>query len=250
MRAEAQRYRERLFDVLTEHDEQDRLTSTLLEGGQPTAENVRAALREQTIKEYIHPVLSGSGREHIGIQPLLDAICWYLPCPLDRPPVRGTNPKKKDKEETRKPDPNEPLAALVFKIVAGSHGELFYVRIYSGTLKANSRPYNATRDIKEFASKLYHTDGDPSDRNEVAAGYAGDIVAVIGMKQAITGDTICDINHPILLERITFAQGVVSKSIEPQSSADKQKLIDAAERLEAARTRPSTARWTPRPDRP
>ncbi len=226
LRDEARRYRERLFDVLTEHDEQDRLTSTLLEGGEPAVENVRAAIREQTLKEHIHPVLCGSGREHMGVQPLLDAICWYLPCPLDRPPVKGTNPKKKDKEETRKPDPKEPLAALVFKIVAGSHGELFYVRVYSGILKANSRPYNATRDVKEFASKLYHTDGDPSDRNEASAGYAGDIVAVIGMKEAVTGDTICDINNPILLERITFAQGVVSKSIEPQSSADKQKLTD------------------------
>ncbi|HKI37834.1 MAG TPA: elongation factor G [Gemmataceae bacterium] len=224
---EARRYRERLFDVLTEHDEQDRLTSTLLEGGQPPAENVRAALREQTLKEYIHPVLCGSGREHIGIQPLLDAICWYLPCPLDRPPVTGTNPKKKDKEEKRKPDPKEPLAALVFKIVAGAHGDLFYLRVYSGILKANSRPYNATRDLKEFASKLYHTHADPRDRTEVPAGYAGDIVAIIGMKEAITGDTICDINHPILLETITFAQGVVSKSIEPQSSADKQKLLDS-----------------------
>jgi elongation factor G len=226
LRDEARRYRERLFDVLTEHDEQDRLTTTLLEGGQPPAENVRAALREQTLKEYIHPVLCGSGREHIGIQPLLDAICWYLPCPLDRPPVTGTNPKKKDKEEKRSPDPKEPLAALVFKIVAGSHGDLFYVRVYSGILKANSRPYNATRDVKEFASKLYHTHADPRDRTEVPAGYAGDIVAVIGMKEAVTGDTICDINHPILLEPITFAQGVVSKSIEPQSSADKQKLLD------------------------
>jgi elongation factor G len=227
LRDEARRYRERLFDVLTEHDEQDRLTSTLLEGKEPPVENVRAAIREQTLKEHIHPVLCGSGREHIGIQPLLDAICWYLPCPLDRPPVKGTNPKKKDKEETRKPDSKEPLAALVFKIVAGSHGDLFYVRVYSGILKANSRPYNATRELKEFASKLYHTHADPTDRTEVAGGYAGDIVAVIGMKEAVTGDTICDINNPILLERITFAQGVVSKSIEPQSSADKQKLTDA-----------------------
>ena len=87
-------------------------------------------------------MLCGSGREHIGIQPLLDAVCWYLPSPLDRPPVAGTNPKKKDKEEKRKPDPKEPFCGLVFKIVADTHGELFYVRIYSGTLKANSRPYN------------------------------------------------------------------------------------------------------------
>ncbi len=245
LRDEVQRYRERLFDVLTEHDEHDRLTSTLLEGGQPSAENIRAALREQTLKQQIHPVLCGSGREHIGIQPLLDAICWYLPCPLDRPPVVGTNPKKNDKEENRKPDPSEPLCGLVFKIVAGAHGELFYVRVYSGLLKANSRPYNATRDLKEFASKLYHTHADPTDRTEVAAGYAGDIVAVIGMKEAITGDTICDLNHPIVLEPIQFAQGVVSQSIEPESSADKQKLTDS---LNVLRREDPTFDWKVDPE--
>jgi elongation factor G len=245
LRAEAQRYRERLFDVLTEHDEQDRLTSTLLEGGQPAAENIRAALREQTLKQHIHPVLCGSGREHIGIQPLLDAICWYLPCPLDRPPVSGINPRKKDKEEKRKPEPKEPLAALVFKIVAGPHGDLFYVRVYSGILKANSRPYNATRDLKEFASKLYHTHADPTDRREVPEAPAGDIVAVVGMKEAITGDTICDITHPILLEPIQFAQGVVSQSIEPESSADKQKLTDA---LNSLRREDPTFDWKVDPE--
>jgi len=245
LRDQARRYRERLFDVLTEHDEHDRLTSTLLEGGQPSAVQVRAALREQTLKQQIQPVLCGSGREHIGIQPLLDAICWYLPCPLDRPPVTGTNPKKNDREEQRKPDPNEPLSSLVFKIVAGAHGELFYVRVYSGILKANSRPYNATRELKEFASKLYHTHADPTDRTEVAAGYAGDIVAVIGMKEAITGDTICDINHPILLEPIQFAQGVVSQSIEPESSADKQKLTDA---LNVLRREDPTFDWKVDPE--
>jgi elongation factor G len=228
---QVRRYRERLFDVLTEHDEQDRLTSTLLEGREVPAENIRAAVRDQTLRQLIQPVLCGSGREHIGIQPLLDAITWYLPNPLDRPPVVGANPKKKDKEEKRKPDPKEPFCGLVFKIVADTHGELFYVRVYSGILRANSRPYNATRDIKEFASKLYHTHADPSDRSEVAEAYAGDIVAVIGMREAITGDTICDAQHPILLEAIQFAQGVVSQSIEPESSADKQKLTDTLNQL-------------------
>src|SRR5262249_1627233 len=109
---------------------------------------------------------------------------------------------------------------------AGSHGDLFYVRVYSGVLKANSRPYNATRDLKEFASKLYHTHADPRDRTEVHEAPAGDIVAVIGMKEAVTGDTTCDINNPIGLWPITFAQGVVSQQVEPESSADKQKLTD------------------------
>jgi elongation factor G len=187
-------------------------------------------LREQTRKQLIQPVLCGSGRDHIGIQPLLDAICWYLPSPLDRPPVVGTNPKK-HREEKRKLDPKEPFCGLVFKIVADTHGDLYYVRVYSGILKANSRPYNPGRDTKEFASKLYHTHADPSDRRELAEAFAGDIVAVIGMKDAVTGDTLCDIHSPILLEPIQFAQSVVSRSIEPESSADKQKVLDTLQRL-------------------
>src|SRR5205085_2828004 len=124
MKATAQAWRERLFDQLTEHDEQDRLTSAYLEGQAIPAETIHAVLREQTLKRFLQPVLAGSGREHIGIQPLLDAACWYLPSPLDRPPVTGTNPRKKEKEERRKPDPKEPFCGLVFKIVADPHGEL------------------------------------------------------------------------------------------------------------------------------
>ena len=131
--------RERLFDVLTANDEQDRITSAYLEGTEIPAETIRTLLREQTLSRVIQPVLCGSGREHIGIQPLLDAATWYLPSPLDRPPVVGVNPKKKDKEEKRKPDPREPFCGLVFKIVAGASGELFYLRIYSGTLQPARR---------------------------------------------------------------------------------------------------------------
>jgi elongation factor G len=252
MRPLLQAWRERLFDQLTQNDEQDRLTSAYLEGREIAPETIRAVIREQTLKRLLQPVLAGSGREHIGIQPLLDAVTYYLPSPLDRPPVTGVNPRKKDKdwlggaspqraplegsggrsprnaplEEKRKPDHSEPFCGLVFKIVAETHGELYYVRVYSGTLKANSRPYNPGRDVKEFASKLYHTKADPHDREEVPEALAGDIVAVIGMKESVTGDTLCDIQHPILLERIVFAEAVVSRSIEPESSADKQKLID------------------------
>ncbi len=224
-RAEAQAWREKLFDQLTQHDEQDRLTSAYLEGKPIAPEAIRTVLREQTLQRLLQPVLAGSGREHIGIQPLLDAVTYYLPSPLDRPPVAGTHPQKKDKVERRKPDPREPFCGLVFKIVADTKGELYYVRVYSGTLKANSRVFNPGRGIKEFASKLYHTQADPRDREDVAEAPAGDIVAVIGMKDSITGDTLSDAQHPILLERITFAEAVVSRSIEPESSADKDKLV-------------------------
>src|SRR5262249_4418761 len=122
LEAEARSWRERLFDRLTERDEHHRVTSAYLEGREVAPEAIRELIREQTLKRVIQPVLCGSGREHIGIQPLLDAVTWYLPSPLDRPPVTGTNPKKKDKEEKRKPDPKEPFCALVFKVVADKHG--------------------------------------------------------------------------------------------------------------------------------
>jgi elongation factor G len=224
LQAEAQRWRERFFDMLTENDDQDRLTSLCLEGRQIPTETIRTVLREQTLRGKIQPVLCGSGREHAGAQPVMDAVCWYLPSPLDRVAVVGTNPRKKDKEERRKPDPKEPFCGLVFKIVADPHGELFYLRIYSGTLKSQSRPYNPGKDRKEMVSKVYHIFADPSHREELSEAYAGDIVALIGMKESVTGDTLCDAQHPILLEPIRFAEAVVSRSIEPESSADKDKL--------------------------
>jgi elongation factor G len=219
--------RERLFDVLTENDPSDLLTSAYLEGKEIPAETIRSAVREQTLKRLIQPVLCGSGREHIGIQPLLDAVCWYLPSPVDRPPVTGTNPRKADKEEKRKPDVKEPFCGLVFKVVADTHGELYFIRIYSGTLKSNSRVWNPGKDCKELIAKLYHIHADPEKgREEIPQSHAGDIVAVLGLKDSITGDTLCETQHPILLEPIHFAEAVVSQSIEPESSADKQKLID------------------------
>src|SRR5262249_13062110 len=152
-------------------------TSAYLEGRDIPADSIRAVIREQTLRRIVQPVLCGSGREHAGVQALMDAVCWYLPSPLDRPPVTGTNPRKKEKEEKRRPDPKEGLCVLVFKIVAETHGELFFVRIYSGTLKANSRLWNPGKDCKELVSKLYHIYADPSHREDLPEAYAGDIVA-------------------------------------------------------------------------
>ncbi len=220
----AAEWREKLFDALTRFDEKDRLTSAYLDGKEIPVGTIRELIRELTLAGHIQPVFAGSGREHIGIQPLIDGVTYYLPSPLDRPPVAGVNPHKNDKEEKRKPDPSEPFCGLVFKIVADTHGELYYVRIYSGTVKANSKALNAGRNTKEMVTKLYHTQADPTDRKELPEAYAGDIVAIIGPKESITGDTLCDAHHPLLLERIQFAQAVVSRSIEPESSADKDKL--------------------------
>ncbi len=230
MQSDVQHWREHLFEVLTQKDDQDRLTSAYLEGKEIPPATIRQVLREQTLARHIQPVLCGSGREHIGVQPLMDAITWYLPSPLDRPSVIGKNPRNKDKQEKRKPDPKEPFCGLVFKIITDKHADLFYVRVYSGTLKANSRVWNPGREAKEFASKLYHTHADPRHRDEVPTAPAGDIVAIIGPRESITGDTLCDPQHPILLEQIQFAQAVVSRTIEPQSSADKDKLIETLNR--------------------
>ncbi len=243
---EVHHYRELLFDALTSHDEQDRITSLLLEGKEAPLDKVKALIRELTIKQLIQPVLCGSGREHIGIQPLLDAACEYLPSPLDRPPIVGHHPKKEGKEEKRKTDPREPFCGLVFKIVAHPNGERYFIRVYSGTLKPNSRVTNAGKDVKELIPKLFHVHADPArDLEEVPEAPAGDIVAVIGLKDSATGDTLCDTQHPILLEPIQFAEAVVSQSIEPESSGDKQKLADVLTLL--GREDP-TFRWKTDPE--
>jgi len=229
--AETRKWREHLFEVLTQHDEKDVVTSAYLEGAEIPTATLRDVIRQQTLARHIQPVLCGSGRENIGIQPLMDAICLYLPNPLDVPPVIGVNPKKKNQEEPRKTDFKEPFSALVFKIVADTHGDLYFLRIYSGTLKANSRQWNPERNAKEFASKLYHIHADPKHRDDLPVAYAGDIVAIIGPKDSITGDTLCDPQHPIILEPIQFAEAVVSQSIEPESSADKDKMEEVLNRL-------------------
>lgn len=234
---DAQGWRELLFEVLTKFDDKDRITSLYLEGQDIPLATLRQLIREQTLARHIQPVLCGSGREHAGIQLLMDAITYYLPCPLDRPPVKGRNPKK-NKDEVRKPDAKEPFSGLVFKIVADTHGDLYYMRIYSGALKANSRVmnpecryFNPPKEIKEFASKIYHIHADPKNREDMPIAYAGDIVGIIGPKDSITGDTLCDPQNPIVLEQIQFAEAVVAMSIEPESSADKDKLTDSLDRL-------------------
>jgi elongation factor G len=225
---EAEEYRGKLFDVLTEKDEKDLITSAVLDGQPPEPAKVRQLIREQTLASRIYPVLAGSGREHIGIQPLLDAVTYYLPSPLDRPPVVGTNPKHKDKEEKRKPDPKEPFCGLVFKAAWHPSGHRFFVRVYSGTLKPNSRAFNPRKDAKENISKLFHVHADPNrGLEEVASAPAGDIVAIVGLKESVTGDTLCETAHPILLEAISFAEAVVSQSIEPESGGDRDKLTAA-----------------------
>ena len=159
---------------------------------------------------------------------MLDAVAAYLPSPLDRPPIVGHHPKK-GTELARKPSPDEPFCGLVFKITNDAHGDLSFVRIYSGSLKAGTRVYNPGKDKKENCSRLYHIRAD--DREQISVAGTGDIVGIVGLKDSVTGDTLCDAAHPILLERIEFPETVISMSIEPVSSADKGKLADTLNAL-------------------
>ncbi len=199
-----------------------------LDGAPLTEEQIVAALRRATLTGKAQPVLCGSSFKYVGVQRLLDGVAAYLPSPLDKPPVVGHHPKK-GTDITRKADPDEPFAGLVFKITNDQHGDLSFVRIYSGKLKAGSRVYNPGKDKKEICSRLYHIRAD--EREKVDEASAGDIVGVVGLKESVTGDTLCDAAHPVLLERIEFPETVISMSIEPVSSADKGKLADTLNSL-------------------
>ncbi|AGA24923.1 elongation factor G [Singulisphaera acidiphila] len=220
----AQLWRERMVDSLADFDEPfAEAYMAHLEGAELTQEQIIAGLRRATLTGRAQPVLCGSSFKYVGVQQLLNAVSAYLPSPLDRPPVVGHHPKK-GTEVVRKPSPDEPFCGLVFKITNDQHGDLSFVRIYSGELKSGSRVYNPGRDKKENCSRLYHIRAD--DREKVERAESGDIVGVVGLKDSVTGDTLCDSAHPILLEKIEFPETVISMSIEPVSSADKGKLAD------------------------
>ncbi|CAN5411673.1 elongation factor G [soil metagenome] len=190
---------------------------------------LRAALRKGTIAFKAHPLYCGSAYKYIGVQLILDGVISYLPSPIDMPAVKGTNPRDKEKVEVRERQPTEPFCGLAFKIVDDKFGTLTYVRVYSGTLLKGTRILNANKDTKENISRMFQMSAD--DREARDSAEAGDIIAVIGIDEANTGDTLCDPDHPIILERPSFPEPVISMSIEPKSGADKQKLGDALTKL-------------------
>ena len=207
----------------------DELTELLLAEETPPEALIRKTLRAATIENMIVPVLCGSALDGIGVQPVLDAVAAYLPSPADVPPVEGADPKKKDAKLSRKPDASEPFSGLVFKIQADRHGDLHYVRVYSGRLKANSRVLNPGKDKKENVPQLWRIQAD--HREQVEAVEAGDIIGVIGLRHSVTGDTLCDAKEPILLESIAFPDTVISMAIEPESTIERKKLADVLEVL-------------------
>jgi elongation factor G len=233
---EAERRRDELLQTLADFD--DEVTTRYLEGQPISAELVRSVLREATIHHGVTPVFCGSALNYIGVQRLLDGVAWYLPSPLDLPPVQGTDPKKPEKNLERKAEPGEPFCALLFKVQSDQHGDLNFIRVYSGTLKAGTRVLNPAKGAKEVASRLWHVHAD--DREKVDQVEAGDNVGVVGLKQSVTGDTLCDPRHPILLESVEFPETVISQSIEPESSADRKKL---GEILSLLQREDPTFRW-------
>ena len=221
MLAEAREYRNRLLDDLSMYS--DELTELLLSEEEISPEMIRGVLREATISDMAVPVLCGSALAGIGIQPVMDAIGYYLPSPLDIPPVEGQDPTRPDDPRlSRAPDPREPFCGLIFKIQADKHGDLFYMRVYSGTLNANSRVLNPRENKKENVPQLWRIQA--GHREQIPSISAGDICGVIGLKCTVTGDTLCDVKYPILLERITFPETVIAMAIEPESADEYKKL--------------------------
>ncbi|MCS6907844.1 MAG: elongation factor G [Anaerolineales bacterium] len=219
--------REHMIEQIAEAD--DALAVQYLEGKEITPQDLKAALRRAVIAGKATPVFCGSSLRNKGVQPLLDGIVEYLPSPLDIPPVRGVHPRTGEMVE-RKAEDNAPLSALVFKIVADPYmGRLAYLRIYSGKLVQAATVYNSTRDKRERIGRLLRMYADR--REDIAELCAGDIGAVLGLRDSFTGDTICDASHPILLESIVFPEPVISVAIEPKTAADQDKMADALRKL-------------------
>ncbi|HZW08618.1 MAG TPA: elongation factor G, partial [Phycisphaerales bacterium] len=190
-----------------------------------SADEIRAAIRKGTIERRCNPVFCGAALRNIGVQRLLDGVIDYLPAPNEVPEVEGTDPRDPEKKLTRPHDDTAPLSALVFKVVNDAHGDLTYMRIYSGTLKKGSRLLNPVNGKKENVSRIFEMHA--QNREPLEESGAGSIVAVIGVKDSYTGDTLCDADAPIVLERMTFPEPVISMSIEPHGSDDKRRLSEA-----------------------
>ncbi|WP_407670128.1 elongation factor G [Nonomuraea solani] len=224
----AREWRDRLIETVAEND--DELMELYLEGTEPTEEQLVAALRRATLASAINPVLCGTAFKNKGVQPLLDAIVAYLPAPTDIPAFKGHAVGNEEKEIERHADPTEPFSALAFKIASDPHlGKLTYIRIYSGTLETGSQVVNSVKGKKERIGKIYQMHA--NKREERPTAIAGQIVAVMGLKDTTTGDTLSDPSNPVVLESMTFPAPVINVAIEPKTKGDQEKLSTAIQRL-------------------
>ncbi|WP_236667601.1 elongation factor G [Nonomuraea sp. K271] len=224
----AREWRDKLIETVAEND--DELMELYLEGTEPSEEQLVEALRRATLASAINPVLCGTAFKNKGVQPLLDAIVAYLPAPTDIPAFRGHAVGNEDKIVERHADPSEPFSALAFKIASDPHlGKITYIRIYSGTLESGSQVVNSVKGKKERIGKIYQMHA--NKREERPTAIAGQIVAVMGLKDTTTGDTLSDSSNQVVLESMTFPAPVINVAIEPKTKGDQEKLSTAIQRL-------------------
>ncbi|MDU5273934.1 MAG: elongation factor G, partial [Finegoldia magna] len=223
----AEKYRAELLENIAEHDEE--LMEKYLEGEELTEEEIKRAIRTATIANAMNPVLCGSAYKNKGVQPLLDAIVDYMPAPIDVPDIKGVDPQT-DEPTTRKSSDEEPFAALAFKIATDPYvGKLAFTRIYSGTVESGSYVYNSTKGKRERIGRILMMHA--NKREEIDKAYAGDIVAIIGLKDTTTGDTLCDMDSEVILENMEFPDPVISVAIEPKTKASQEKMGIALAKL-------------------
>jgi elongation factor G len=228
LRELAAEYRDKMIEAVSESD--DHLFTKYVEGQPLTEAEIKAGIRKATIAQKIFPVVCGTAFKNKGVQNLLDSVVDYLPSPLDVPPIQGTDVDDKEKHLVRNPSDAEPFAALVFKIMTDPFvGQLAFIRVYSGHLSAGESIYNVSRGRRERIGRLVKMHA--NKREEISEILAGDICAVVGLKNVITGDTICDEKSPVLLESIDFPAPVIQLAIEPKTKADQEKLGMAIAKL-------------------
>ncbi|MCB9812280.1 elongation factor G [Candidatus Nomurabacteria bacterium] len=228
MLEEAQKWRAELIEQVVAHD--DVLMEAYLGGEEPSVDDLKKTLRKAVIANEIFPVMTGTALKNIGVQLVLDAVVDYLPSPLDLPPVEGVDPKDEETVLTRKPSDDEPFSALVFKLQDDKFvGQLAFFRVYSGKVKAGTYIYNSSQGNKERVGRIVRLQADK--RAEIEEVYAGEIAAVVGLKEVKTSDTLCDENAQIELETITFPEPVVAVRVEPKTKNDQEKMGVALKRL-------------------
>ena len=224
---QAAEYREKLVETAVEQDEA--LLEAYLEGTEPTEEQLKTAIRAGTINLSFVPVLCGTAFKNKGVQPLLDAVVDFMPSPLDVPAIKGVHPEK-DEEMERKSSDDEPTAGLAFKIMTDPHvGTLTFVRVYSGVFKSGDTTLNSVKGRKQRIGRMLEMHA--NSREDVKEAYAGDIIAIAGLKDVTTGDTLCDPNYPVVLERMEFPDPVIEVAVEPKTKGDQEKMGIALARL-------------------
>src|SRR3989338_11397708 len=228
MKKQAEEYRAKLVEAIVEHDE--KLMDKYLAGEEIGQEDLIRVLRVAVIKNAVIPVMVGSALKNKGVQKMLDAVVAYLPSPLDRPPVNAIDPNNEENLITIEPRDDAPFTGLAFKIATDPFvGKLCFVRVYSGVLNAGSYVLNTMTGNRERIGRLVRMHA--NHREEVEDAFAGEIVAVIGLKNTFTGHTLCDESRPVVLENIVFPEPVISVAIEPKTKQDQEKMGMAMQKL-------------------